>query len=40
MDQIRPFIHMYDRRTILNGFNPTKSSINRGYNLSIQKLDL
>ena len=30
MGQIRPFIDMYIRRTILNGSNPNKSSLNRG----------
>ena len=30
MCQIRPFIDMYIRRTILNGSNPNKNSLNRG----------
>ena len=37
IDQIRPFIHMYNKRAILNGSNHIKSSMNRGYYLSIQK---
>ena len=36
----KTIIEMYNRRTILNGSNPMKSSMNRGYNLSIQKLEL
>ena len=40
IDQIRPFIHMYIRQTVLNGSNPIKISMNRCYNLSIQKLEL
>ena len=30
MDQIGPFIDMYIRRTVLNGSNPIKNSLNRG----------
>ena len=29
-DEIRPFIHMYFRRTILSGPKPIKSSLSRG----------
>ena len=35
MDKKRPSIHMYNRRTVSNGSNPTKSSVSR-YNFQFK----
>ena len=39
VDQIRPFIHMYFRRTILSDSNPVKSSLSRGDIFNSKKID-